>query len=271
MKSNQFIRVEAMRKIHQFAWRIVLIGLVFGSIGVSAPDARGEIVFHKLSFGSAVNDYLGEYPYDDGDGFTDADPQLPLQGTYTAEKGECRSVSEIDADWTADGVSFSITADHVRGGDYAGIKYKDYSGTRFILYFTIDKSYHYTIEGQYSLIGAGTLYTSARLNKSGQDIGDDAWIFGNQQSSENTEYEVLTIGEEGGDEENSLYGSTSGLLMPDTYCVMIGYSTGAPSGGDNGALSQGWANFTLTPEPASAVMFLITGIWILRRRGTPRI
>ena len=119
-----------MDTIHCFTWRVVLAGLVVVSVGVFVPVSRGEIVFHELTFGSGVNDDLREYPYGKGDGFIDSDPQLPLQGTYTAENGECQSISEIDADWTENGLSFSITADHVRGGDYAGTSpdiYKDYA------------------------------------------------------------------------------------------------------------------------------------------------
>jgi hypothetical protein len=253
---------------------VVWTGLVVLLVGVFVPVSRGGIVFHELSFHSGVNDYLGEYPYDKGDGFIDSDPQLPLQGTYTADKGECQSISEIDADWTTDGVSFSITADHIRGGDYAGEFpniYQDYATTSFILYFTIDQPYYYSIEGEYTLLGMGTLFVSAQLNKTGQNPEGDPWIFGNGQSSEDTENEILTIGEEGGDKENSLLGSTSGILLPDNYVVIINFKTLAPSGGDVGATTTGWGKFTLTPEPTSMIMFLICGFGILRRPVSHRI
>jgi len=197
-----------------------------------------------------------------------------LQGTYTADKGECLSISEIDGDWTADGLSFSITADHVRGGDYAGEFpniYQDSASTSFTIYFTIDKPYQYSIEGEYALYGIGGLNIWTSIEIPTQDPEIDPWIFGNHQSSENTEDEILTIGEQGGDKENNLYGTTSGFLMPNNYYLNISYGTAATSAGTTDATASGWMNFTLTPEPTSMIMFLIGGFVIFRRPVNQRI
>jgi hypothetical protein len=174
--------------------------------------------------------------------------------------------SRTDYDFSASGDTgtFRFDFDHARTG--IGGSYAQSDGQITI---TTTNDVHYSLDGFYNLTGSQQFTMFAQL----RDVTDNNTIFNSVQVSGATLNESFTLGEEGGDLDNNLFGDISGtLLAGHTYQLEYNYFLlhNSPAAGP-GATAVGDLNFNITPIPApGAAVLAMVGLpiisWLKRRQ-----
>jgi hypothetical protein len=181
--------------------------------------------------------------------------------------------SVAETSYTLSSQSFDFSVDHTRDG--AVLLHPTFgllgsgAASGADIYFSPDTDVGYVLSGWYSAVNpAGSVHFEAFLLD--QTLGA---LFLSFQTSKSTPNETFTLGLLEGDDTNLLFGSLTGtLLAGHEYQFTYRMSMGTGPTADAGATATGFVSLAFVPEPAPAALLGLglAGLWVQRRRRTPR-
>lgn len=224
-------------------------------VAAGASTVRAETVVDSWWLVNQVQNTLGPmvevehttvtFPFDHVD--TATDEPTYAQGAYAFTRSE---------DWA----SFNWGFDHSRSGS------DSFASSFGNIHFTLTEPLSYTLQGSYTLSGAGTVYLSVHLEDLSQ-YPHSGTIYRGQHESSATLNESFALGQAGGDLISEEEGELTGTLQPDVQ-YKLGYYyavSNNPYVPGDAATAEGMLSFTLTPEPSSLMLLATGGLAVLRR------
>jgi hypothetical protein len=124
-----------------------------------------------------------------------------------------------------------------------------------VIFFSVDQDIRYEISGTYGFVGNGwrEIQLSARL----VDLTAGGELFNNAQDSGHTADEIFRLGEEGGDQANTLTGALTGELVAGHIYLFNYFSAiGSFEAQDTSASAAGSIHLVFVPEVGTGLQLL---------------
>lgn len=189
---------------------------------------------------------------------------LPFRDAHTASYGSISAAAEYDL--TSSGIE--VLMEHALDPTQsAAICLGE-------LHFTVDTPVTYQLEGAYhasNAVGTSVIQEVTLRNWTLRNTTlEQEWLFVGEQDSDSTADISFELGGMPGDDNDILFGSTTGTLLPG-YEYELEWNYILFEGGDTGATADGFFRMTLIPEPSTALL-LGSGLVALaaRRRRSVR-
>jgi hypothetical protein len=201
-------------------------------------DAAGSVVMSLSTLRTSATD--------SGTSSATDNAVLPWFQVRTVNQNASTAITTYDFSKNGSDVTFLTSFDHTRGGQTG-------NAARSFGFFSFSplEDLIYTLEGSYTSIGGGITTLEARLDD--QAVGD---LFYNLQQSSSAADHSFLLGQQGGNQQNALSGSMTGVLLAGrTYGLHHRYEIVETSGLAS-ASAAGTLRLHLTPVPEPGTLLL---------------
>ncbi len=188
---------------------ILFCFLIVGMLWISTSTLTNATPIN-LDSGGLLRDIIRQDGFDQESAIS---PTLPLNTTNTIANSPGPSFSSSTYNFNSDNNSanFNVSLSQLRKGSFSG----NIARSRGTIIFTPTTDVLYEISGNYQMSGDQRTFFQVFL----QDTS--GLLFNNFQDSRSTLNESFTLGEQGGDFNNTLVGSTAGILTAGTQYTFV--------------------------------------------------
>jgi len=266
MSQRGFTYVEAGRM--RISRRVIDVALVGLTIGLGAPEAMGDLAVDSWSLEVMARD--GVSPGTFLSDVSLSPPVSPFNTSRTATDGGSSNTTIYDFVWDAGGGSFNWDFEHQRAGGLnsaAGSlslnSFDPVSNGIHLSITNVDMLYDFS--GAYALTGSQQITGFVSL----VDLADSTKLFDWSEQSISSPDESFVVGQGGGDNLDSVFGSQSGtLLAGHQYHLSYLFGVAPIPAADSGATALGDFHFNIS---SSAPVVPAPGAALLAMMGLPLI